>query len=145
MFKIFKQLIEDINQLPEPQQNHSVEVASAVLLCEVMRADGLLHQEEITHIKQALLKQFPNLAEQIEEIIEQAIALSENATDFYQFTSIINQAFSHEKRIEMVSMLWQLALSDGELVSIEEHTIRKIADLLHLRQSEYIQAKNTIL
>ncbi len=38
-------------------------------------------------------------------------------------------------------MLWKVAYADGELASIEEHIIRKIADLLHLRHSEYIQTK----
>ena len=38
-------------------------------------------------------------------------------------------------------MLWRVAYADGELASIEEHIIRKIADLLHLRHSEYIATK----
>ena len=45
----------------------------------------------------------------------------------------------------MVKNLWLLALADGEVSAVEEHTIRRIADLLHLRQSEYIQAKDIII
>lgn len=41
----------------------------------------------------------------------------------------------------MVELLWQVALADGELANIEEHIIRKIADLLHLNHTEYIQTK----
>ena len=44
----------------------------------------------------------------------------------------------------MVSLLWQLAIADGEIASIEEHVIRKVADLLHLRHAEYIRAKDSI-
>ena len=44
----------------------------------------------------------------------------------------------------MLELLWQGAYADGELSSIEEHIIRKIADLLHLRHSEYIQTKLNI-
>ena len=145
MIKTLKSLFAQIQEpVTDDEQHNRLETACAVLLCEVMRADGLLHQQEIHHIKQALISQFPSLSLQVDEIIEQAIILSENATDFYQFTAIVNQAFSHQQRIEMVTRLWQVALADGEIASIEEHIIRKIADLLHLRHSEYIQAKNSI-
>ena len=40
-----------------------------------------------------------------------------------------------------MTLLWQVAYADGELANIEEHIIRKIADLLHLRHSEYIATK----
>ena len=43
--------------------------------------------------------------------------------------------------MNMVRLLWKIAYADGELAAIEEHIIRKIADLLYLRQSEYIQTK----
>ncbi|MDG2392136.1 MAG: TerB family tellurite resistance protein, partial [Thalassotalea sp.] len=33
------------------------------------------------------------------------------------------------------------AYADGVLDAIEEHIIRRIADLLHLRHGEYIQCK----
>ena len=68
-------------------------------------------------------------------------AVSENANDFYQFTSKLNQHYSLDDRIKIVTLLWQVAYADGELASIEEHIIRKIADLLHLRHSEYIATK----
>lgn len=140
---MLKKLFALLEADSEPNKpNYSLEVACAVLLCEVMKADGLLKDEELAHVKVLLSKEFPTLADNIEDIIEQAIELSDNANDFYQFTSTINQAFDHSQRINIVSMLWQLAIADGELSSIEEHIIRKIADLLHLRHSEYIQAKN---
>ncbi|PCJ49809.1 MAG: hypothetical protein COA74_04495 [Gammaproteobacteria bacterium] len=36
---------------------------------------------------------------------------------------------------------WQVAFSDGELDPYEDHFIRKIAGLLHLRQSELLSAR----
>jgi uncharacterized tellurite resistance protein B-like protein len=72
------------------------------------------------------------------------LLLRESATDFFQFTSKINENYSLEQRIKMLELLWQVAYADGELASIEEHIIRKIADLLHLRHSEFIQTKLNI-
>lgn len=130
--------IEDIEPL-------SLEVACAVLLCEVMRADGKLAEDEQNKLKEILSEQFKLTSDEIEEIIDKAIELSEHATDFYQFTSRINQDYQIEQRIKMVELLWQVAYADGHLASIEEHIIRKVADLLHLRHKEYILAKHAVI
>lgn len=125
----------------EEDDSHSIEVSAAVLLFEVMKADGLIAEQEKEQLTQVLLREFSLTATEVNEVIDQASYLSEHAHDFYQFTSTVNQHFSAEQRIQMVKCLWQLAYADGSLSSIEEHVIRKIADLLHLRQSEFIQAK----
>jgi len=119
----------------------SLEIACSVLLCEVMKADGLLQDEEKRSLKAFISKQFALNDQEIDNIITLALALSDNATDYYQFTKILNQHYSIEQRVKIVGYLWQLAYADGELASLEEHTIRKVADLLHLRHSEFIQTK----
>ena len=126
------------------KQEISLEIACSVLLCEVMLADGQLDSTEQEQLNKILAKQFLLSAEEIEEIIKHALLLCESATDFFQFTSKINDNYSLEQRIKMLELLWQVAYADGELASIEEHIIRKIADLLHLRHSEYIQTKLNI-
>jgi len=122
----------------------SVEMACTVLLFEVMRADGLLDRQEQEKLSQIISGQFALSTTEVRELINQATQLSEDATDFHQFTSTINNNYQIEQKIHMVSLLWQLAIADGEVASIEEHVIRKVADLLHLRHAEYIQAKSTI-
>lgn len=119
----------------------SLEISCAVLLCEVMRADSVFTEKEQDELSAILIKQFNLTAQEVETILEQAFELSENANDFYQFTSKLNQHYSLDERIKIVTLLWQVAYADGELANIEEHTIRKIADLLHLRHSEYIATK----
>ncbi|WDD99539.1 TerB family tellurite resistance protein [Thalassomonas actiniarum] len=137
---LFFQFLND-GTASENEQEISLEIACAVLLCEVMRADGHFDPQEQAHISKILMTQFQLTPAEVAEIIDQAIKLSEHATDFYQFTSKINQHYSLEQRINMVCLLWQLAYADGELAAIEEHIIRKIADLLYLNHHEYIQAK----
>ncbi|WP_076417143.1 TerB family tellurite resistance protein [Colwellia sp. UCD-KL20] len=119
----------------------SLEVACTVLLCEVMKADGTLQEEEQISLKAFIAKQFQLQNSQIDEIVNTALTLSDNATDFYQFTRKVNEHYTIEQRMEIVGYLWRLAYIDGELATLEEHIIRKIADLLHLRHSEYIQTK----
>jgi len=119
----------------------SIEIACSVLLCEVMRADSVFTENEQNELNDILVKQFNLTAQEGSTILEQAFELSENASDFYQFTSKLNQHYSLDERIKIVTLLWQVAYADGELANIEEHIIRKIADLLHLRHSEYIATK----
>jgi len=119
----------------------SIEIACAVLLCEVMRADHVFTENEQDKLSAILTKQFNLTEQEVTTTLEQAFQLSENANDFYQFTSKLNQHYTLDDRINIVTLLWQVAYADGELASIEEHIIRKIADLLHLRHSEYIATK----
>lgn len=134
----FQSLAETENS----QENEiSLEIACSVLLCEVMLADGQLDDTEKAKLNDIISSQFQLTDIEVAEIIQHALLLCENATDFYQFTSKINESYSLEQRIKMLELLWQVAYADGELASIEEHIIRKIADLLHLRHSEYIQTK----
>lgn len=134
----FQSLAETENS----QENEiSLEIACSVLLCEVMLADGQLDDTEKAKLNDIISSQFQLTDIEVAEIIQHALLLCENATDFYQFTSKVNESYSLEQRIKMLELLWQVAYADGELASIEEHIIRKIADLLHLRHSEYIQTK----
>ena len=127
----------DVNQL-------SVEMACTVLLCEVMRADGELMPTEQALLSSMISEQFSLTKDEVLTLIQQATILSENAIDFHQFTSKINAHYNPKEKAEIVTLLWKLALADGEIASIEEHIIRRIADLLHLSHGQYIHAKNAI-
>ncbi len=123
------------------QDEVSLQMACAVLLAEVMRADGQSDNNERNTIITELSKHFNLSSDELAELLDHAEQLSEQATDFYQFTSKINANYSIEDKIKIVEMLWLVANADGEISSIEQHTIRKIADLLHLRHNEYVRSK----
>ena len=142
MLNKIQQFFNDVFQEQAVEESKlNLDIACAVLLVEVMKADGLMDSSEQEHIKHILAKYFPLTIDEVNELVEQAIELSEHATDFHRFTSVLNQHYSPKQKVVMVETLWQLALADGELAAIEQHVIRKIADLLHLRHSEYTQAK----
>ncbi|REL36841.1 TerB family tellurite resistance protein [Thalassotalea euphylliae] len=142
MLNKIQQFFNDVFQEQAVEEDKlNLDIACAVLLVEVMKADGLMDDNEQQHIKQILAGHFSLTDDEVSDIVTQAIELSENATDFHRFTSVLNQHYSPSQKVTMVETLWQLALADGELAAIEQHVIRKIADLLHLRHSEYTQAK----
>lgn len=126
------------------ETNISIEIACAVLLCEVMRADHHFDNTEQQALKKLLSEKFDLSELEINEIITQALSQSDTTTDLFTYTSLINNTYQVEQKIILVKQLWQLALADGEIAAVEHHTIRKIADLLHLRHSEYVSTKPII-
>lgn len=145
MFAKINQFFAQFNEPTPLPDALSLEVACAVLLYEVIRADHHIDDAEKNTLHHLLKSHFALTDQKVEEIFNQAVQTSENSNDLYRYTSMINQQYQIEDKIKLVTMLWQLAQADGELAPIEQHIIRKIADLLHLRHSEYIQAKQTAL
>lgn len=122
-----------------------IPLAAATLLIEVNRASLDKSSVEQQAIKAVLVKSF-NLSEQkIDSLVEHATAQDEDVTSLYPFIKLINQHYSEEQRIELVKTLWQVALADQEISIYEEHTIRKISDLIYVSHSDFIKTKLEVL
>ena len=127
----------------EAEQNHqlTVEVASAALLFEIIRADHLITDEELT-LMRSLLAQDGDLTEtELDELISSARQEAESSLDLVRFTRIINEEYDHSQKRELLERLWRLAYADKHLAGDEDYAIRKIADLLYLNHSDFIQTK----
>jgi uncharacterized tellurite resistance protein B-like protein len=124
-----------------PAERHTIELATAALLLEVSRADGATTPVERDAVYRAVRSQF-NLddaeADQLTALAEAEVA---EATDTYQFTSLINRQFSREQKIRVIELLWDIAYAEADRNVFEEHVIRKLADLLYIDHPDYINAK----
>lgn len=128
---------------PEEEENQelSVAVATSVLFFEIIRADHSLSEDEWVVFRKLLLTHFPEQAQNLEALMDEARFISENAVDLAQFTRIINERCEHTQKLHIVESLWRLALADSILDGHEEHLIRRISDLLYLPHSEFIKSK----
>lgn len=120
---------------------HRLQLATAVLLVEVMRADPALGVGERQAVVAALREKFVLTDDALARLVELAEHTARTASDFHQFTSVINDGFAQEQKIRMVELMWQVAYSDGHLDAHENHLISKVADLLHVTHGQYIAAK----
>lgn len=127
----------------EPDPVHLQALAAAALLLEVAWADHDIADQEIELIERQLREQFDLSAEETGELIAQSRQDHENSVGLYSYTRTINDAWSEPQKFDLVTTLWRLALADAGLDHYEEHTIRKIAELLYLSHSRYIEAKLT--
>ncbi|MDQ7048113.1 MAG: TerB family tellurite resistance protein [Enterobacterales bacterium] len=133
MLKSIRSFIKQIRPDSSQQdQTNALETAVAVLFIEMSRIDGQIEQKELARINQLLDQEFDLPLEQKQALIELAEEHLDKATDYYQFTSQINQSFTPDQKTLLMQNLWQIAFSDGNLSPHEDHYLRKICSLLHL-------------
>lgn len=120
---------------------HALHVATAALLLEMMRMDSSVTAAETATVARALQTRFGLDAAQLDTLLALAAEEARQATDYFQFTSLINKHFSQEQKIQVVENLWQVAFADGHLDAHEQHFMRKIADLLYISHADYVAAK----
>lgn len=122
-----------------------LQMASAALMVEMLHVDEQVTTEEDEKLR-GLLKQRFNLdSSEIESLIDLAHNEKHEATDYYQFTSLLNEHYSQQQKIDLVEDLWQLAYADHELDKYEEHLLRRLAELLHVPHKDYIRTKHKAL
>jgi len=119
------------------------QLATAALLIEVMVIDGNLGEDELASISNTLAQMLELSTEQVDELILLSRDEVAEATSLYQFTREINAHFDQDKKIDLMTAMWRVAFADGHLDKHEEGIIRRVADLLHIRHSEYIKCKLT--
>ncbi|MBA3771626.1 MAG: TerB family tellurite resistance protein [Ramlibacter sp.] len=144
MLRVLKDLFDYVVPRAAAQavpDEHSLQLATAVLLVEVMRADPALCVQERLAVVSALRRKFSMAEDELARLVELAETKARTASDFHQFTSVINEGFSQEQKIRIVEYMWLVAYADGHLDAHENHLISKVAGLLHVTHGEYIAAK----
>lgn len=116
---------------------HTVQLAAAVLIAEVMRAQPGVSPAERAAALAALQQRFALDAAELARLLAQAA----QANDFFRFTSQLNERCSQPDKIALIEAMWQVAYADGQLDVHENHVISKVAGLLHVTHGEYIAAK----
>ncbi|MGM0984177.1 MAG: TerB family tellurite resistance protein [Pseudomonadota bacterium] len=119
----------------------TLELATAALLFEVARADYHLDDSEVALLRDQLRRRFSLEETDLDELLQLAREEAESAVDHYQFVSLVKEHFDYAQRCELVRMMWSLSLADGEQHHLEEHRIRRLAELLHVSHSDFIRAK----
>ncbi len=118
-----------------------MQLATAVLLVEVMRADADMHDSERGAVLAALQRKFSLADDEAARLLELAHSTQRQATDFHAFTSALNERLDHAQKVQVIEAMWQVAYADGHLAAHENHVLWRVADLLHVPHGAYINAK----
>jgi uncharacterized tellurite resistance protein B-like protein len=127
---------------PAPEsREHGLRLAAAALMFEIVRADLEIKEEERTVMRAAIQGTFGLGRDETDELMHLAEEESREATSLYEFTSLIDEAFTPEQKKRVVELLWLVAFADAEKHAHEEHLVRRIAGLLHVPHPDFIDAK----
>ena len=116
-------------------------LATAALMIEMQRMDATVTAEETDTARAALRVRFGLSPAEADELLALADDARREATDYFQFTSLINQHFNSIQKVALIDSLWRIAYADNTLHDYEEHLVRKIADLLYVSHADFIAAK----
>jgi len=116
-------------------------LASAALLLEVSRADFDIQGDELESIANSLIERFNFSTKEADNLIELAMTEQDNHVSIHPFVKIINDSCSVNEKKLLLEDLWRVAYADDKLDKYEEYQLRKIAELLYIPHSAFIQAK----
>jgi uncharacterized tellurite resistance protein B-like protein len=129
----------------DPDREHGINLAAAALLIEVARADVAIGEEEARCIEALLVQTLDLGSEEVGDLVQLARAEIAEGASLHQFTHLINQHYDIAAKRRFMEQLWRVAWSDGRLHHYEEHLLRRLADLLHLRHHEFMKAKHAVI
>ncbi len=128
-----------------PSGGDEVQLAAAALLVEAAWQDRDFDAAERRRVMELVMDRFALTAEEAETLVAAAEKEVEGATQILPFTRTIKDRFSHEERIEMVEMLWQVVYADGVLHDHEAALMRQIGGLVYVSDQERGAARKRAL
>ncbi|HYW56553.1 MAG TPA: TerB family tellurite resistance protein [Polaromonas sp.] len=145
MLRTLKDLFDSFSGAAQSQSpgqlTHALQLGTAVLLVDVMRADTSMGAAERSRVLASLREKFALADDELARLLELAEDTAKTSHDYHRFTSSMNEHFTQPQKIQVVEYMWQVAFADEHLDAHENHLISKIAGLLHVTHGEYIGAK----
>lgn len=150
MLQLFKTMLDSLSgsaaSQPEtlPEGISAQQFASVSLMMMLADADFSVDERETALTELYLTKELGLSSAAARHVCQQAQQRSKEAISLHEFTKQLKQ-LSYEARLELLEALWQQAYADNELDPNEEAMLRKIADLLFIRHSDFIRAKLAVI
>ncbi len=119
----------------------AVRRAAAALLLEMTHMSEESQDIERDTVMSLVRECFGMTYSQAEALLGCAEAERSASTDYFQFTSLINEHYGPEDKARLVSALWQVAYADERLGRYEEYLVRKLSELLYVPHNVFINAK----
>ena len=142
MFNFFKK--NKTEQKNDDGASFEIELTAAVLAYEVARSDGEVSDTELNVLMEEISIISKKVGKDQSEILKIIEIYSEDSVSFYEFIHDINQNYSKEEKILLLKFVWKIAYADGQLDVNEEKLIRRLADLIKIKDIEVLKLKDLI-
>ena len=140
IFNFFKK--KNSKDIKKEPVSYDFELTAAVLAYEIARIDGEIDKEELEILMQELVSIAEQTNKDKSEILDIIKSYSKNSVSFHDFIEDINKEYSKERKIELLRFMWDVAYADSKLDIEEERLIRRVADLIKIKDVEVLKLKD---
>ena len=139
MFSFFK---KKKNTVVDKPKRFEIELTATILAYEIARSDGDITKSELDLLLNEVKKITSKVNKSQDEILEIIETYSKNSVSFHEFIQDINKDYSKEEKLSLIKYLWDVAYADNILEVSEERLIRRIADLIKIKDIEVLKLKD---
>ncbi len=139
MFKFFK---KQNQKTTKSDVSFEIELTAAVLAYEIARSDGDIDNDELSVLMEEIEKIAIKVGKESLEIFKIVENYSKDSVSFYEFIEDINKNYSKEEKLSLLKFLWKTAYADGRLDVDEERIVRRVADLIMIKDIEVLKLKD---
>ena len=139
MFSFFK---KDKKEVDKEEVGFEVELTATVLAYEIARSDGDISDDELLVLMEEIEKIAMKVGKEKSEILKIVENYSKDSTSFFEFIEDINKNYDKDKKLSLLRFMWKTAYADGRLDIDEERLIRRVADLIKIKDIEVLKLKD---
>ena len=141
MFNFFKKEKEKkVSEKEKP--NFEIELTASVLAYELARSDGEITEDELSVLMSEIQKIAKKVGKSEKEILNIIEVYSKDSVSFHEFVEDINESYSKQEKLDLLYFMWKMAYADDKLDVDEEKLIRRMANLIKIKDIEVLKLKN---
>ena len=130
------------NEVKKINNSFDIELTASILAYEVARSDGNISKSELSLLYNEIEKISRKVNKNTKKIFEIIEEYSKNSVSFYEFISDINKDYTKDDKLSLIQFLYNVAYADKILEVTEERLIRRISELIKIKDIEVLKIKN---
>lgn len=130
------------NEVKKITNNFDIELTASILAYEVARSDGNISKAELSLLYYEIDKISRKVNKNTKKIFEIIEEYSKNSVSFYEFINDINKDYTKDDKLSLIQFLYNVAYADKILEVNEERLIRRISELIKIKNIEVLKIKN---
>ena len=138
MFNFFK---KEKKVYEKEKPNFEIELTASVLAYELARSDGEITEDELRVLMSEIQKIAKKVGKNKDEILKIVEVYSANSVSFHEFVEDINDNYSKQEKLDLLYFMWKMAYADNKLDVDEEKLIRRMANLIKIKDIEVLKLK----
>tara|TARA_B100001989_G_C24503777_1_gene446388 strand:- start:105 stop:542 length:438 start_codon:yes stop_codon:yes gene_type:complete len=140
MFRFFKK--KNDNKVDSKTPDFEDELTAAILAYEIARSDGEISKDELSVLMEQIKEISSRVGKNQNEILEIIEEYSKESVSFHEFVEDINKNYTKEKKLSLLKFMWKTAYADGRLDVDEERLVRRLADLIKIKDIDVLKLKD---